>query len=662
MLTASGSTTSSQDTRSLAPAAGVTPAPTDGSSYRFLSDVIMARGLVTPAAMKAALQASLAGRSLTEILVDNGSMSEDDLARTLAEHHHLDHVDLETFQIDREAAGLIEPDVARRLGAVPIAFLPSGAIVVALCDPNGSTAVLELAQRTCRSIQPAVASRSQIAAVIDSMRHGPHVVGHAVEVEAHPPPVAETAHPAEYLRTPAWSPPSGGLDSHLEAAHQRVEIAELHRHDADERARAADELARIAEARATAAEERAEAADELTRLAEARTTSADERADAAQEQIRAAHEEAAAAEQRAAAAAALAGGAEARIAAAEQRAQEAHEPIRIAREQAREADHRAELAGERARVAQSRAGAAEQRAVDAQQLARSAEARASAAEERAAEAQGLISAAQEQATAAEQRVEAAQELIRVAQEHATAAEQRADAAQELVGAAHDRATAAEQRAEAAETHAEGMSSAATVAHETLARLVHACEVLEREADARGPELEALRAALAAERDERLRLESALRRPDPAAGELATIPAVVVEPEQPQADEPADEPGPALAEPAALLTSVPQPDERALAERDALAPPLTLVPELDEPSLPEPAAATSEPAADVDDEAQLAPPVAEVVAPSPAPPVPTPKRPTRRSGGLVGRLSNGKLNGPPSSTTWGGSAAARRGRR
>ena len=64
MLTASGST-STQGNRSLAPAPGVTPAPTEGTSYRFLSDVIIARGLVEPAAMKAALQASLAGRSLT---------------------------------------------------------------------------------------------------------------------------------------------------------------------------------------------------------------------------------------------------------------------------------------------------------------------------------------------------------------------------------------------------------------------------------------------------------------------------------------------------------------------------------------------------------------------------------------------------------------------
>ncbi len=172
MITASGPSSPQSAKRTLAPAPGVTPPPTDGASYRFLSDVIIARGLVRPAAMKAALQASLAGRSLTEILVDNGALGEDDLARTLAEHHRLDFIDLDVFAVDARAAALVEPDVARRFGAVPIALLESGAVVVALYDPNGSTAVLEFAGLTGRTIQPAVASRRQIEALIAALRHG----------------------------------------------------------------------------------------------------------------------------------------------------------------------------------------------------------------------------------------------------------------------------------------------------------------------------------------------------------------------------------------------------------------------------------------------------------------------------------------------------------
>ena len=55
---------------------------------------------------------------------------------------------------------------------MPIALLESGAVVVALYDPNGSTAVLEFAGLTDRVIQPAVASRKQIEALIATLRRG----------------------------------------------------------------------------------------------------------------------------------------------------------------------------------------------------------------------------------------------------------------------------------------------------------------------------------------------------------------------------------------------------------------------------------------------------------------------------------------------------------
>ena len=315
VLTASGST-STQGNRSLAPAPGVTPAPTEGSTYRFLSDVIIARGLVEPSAMKAALQASLAGRSLTEILVDNGDLTEVDLARTLAEHHRLDHVDLDVFQIDRQAAALIEPDVARRFGAVPIAFLPAGEVVIALYDPNGSTAVLEFAQLTQRVIQPAVASRSQIEALIATIRRerltarptapvpppvappAPpqlHVVpaGDVIVPSQHPADVARpeaTAQPAapQPVAAPAPQPAPVADASHVDAVRQRAELAERRLFEAEERLRAAEERARQAEERATAAEERATAAEAQATAAEAQAATADARIAAAEERAGAA--------------------------------------------------------------------------------------------------------------------------------------------------------------------------------------------------------------------------------------------------------------------------------------------------------------------------------------------------------------------------------------
>lgn len=243
----------------------MTAPPADAAPQRFLSDVIIARRLVEPTAMRAALQASLAGRSLTEILVGNGSLSEDDLARTLAEHHRLDHIDLELFAVDGRATMLIEPDVARRLGAVPIAFLPDGAVVVALYDPNGSTAVLEFSRLTNRPIQPAVASRTQIEALIDSLRRSRRSLDFASPGAASAPPAPPPAAPPAAV---AAAPPAAVAPP---AEHLTLAFGEA---GGNARAQTAEARRREAEGRAVAAEERAQAAEELALAAEARAAMA----------------------------------------------------------------------------------------------------------------------------------------------------------------------------------------------------------------------------------------------------------------------------------------------------------------------------------------------------------------------------------------------------
>ncbi|HEV7804792.1 MAG TPA: hypothetical protein VGO80_03170 [Solirubrobacteraceae bacterium] len=261
----------------MAPAPGVTPPPQDGSCYRFLSDVIMARGFVEPDAMKAALQASLAGRSLTELLVERGSIAEIDLARSIAEHHRLDHVDLDAFPVEREAATLVEAAIARRLGAIPIAALSDGGVVVALHDPNDLSALREIGQLTDHAIQPAVASRSQVAALIDALHpsSAPPVLAadatapekHVRAVPANDMPVA-SSHPADVLRPTAPAPIQMQTRNENE---ERAGATEERAGAAEERAGAAEERARIAQARAQAAEERALKAENTIAGANART-------------------------------------------------------------------------------------------------------------------------------------------------------------------------------------------------------------------------------------------------------------------------------------------------------------------------------------------------------------------------------------------------------
>lgn len=275
VLTASDSS-SSQTHQSLAPARGVTAPAQDGASYRFLSDVIMARGLVDPAAMKSALQASLAGRGLTEILVERGDLSEDDLARALAEHHGLDHVDLDLFDVDAAASAIVEPDLARRLGAVPIAIAPGGALVVAVHDPTGSPAVRELADVTDRPIWQVIVSRAQLAAAISSLQRpasgAPQVAATppSGDVRAEDPRAARSVpaasmHPADLLRPSAPPPPPVApmpsrieSDERLRAVDQHVQATELQVRELRDAARSAEQRAKTAEATMSAANARAE--------------------------------------------------------------------------------------------------------------------------------------------------------------------------------------------------------------------------------------------------------------------------------------------------------------------------------------------------------------------------------------------------------------------
>jgi hypothetical protein len=157
-VTSLASTSANQ---TLANRAGVTAPARGASSHSFLSDALVARGLVTQEAMDAALDASRDGRRYCDILIADGVLHEDEVARATAEHHAVEHVDLDVFEVEPAAIALVPQDIARRNGALPIAELWTGEIVVAIHDPALSNLV-EIADVAGRPIRAVIASRSQI--------------------------------------------------------------------------------------------------------------------------------------------------------------------------------------------------------------------------------------------------------------------------------------------------------------------------------------------------------------------------------------------------------------------------------------------------------------------------------------------------------------------
>jgi hypothetical protein len=114
-------------------------------------------------------QSRLVGKVAEQILVENGNITEEQLARAIAERNGLPFVDLSTFAVDEGAQRLVGIDTAVRYRAVPIAFDADDALVVALADPLDALAVSDIGVITKSEVRTAVATDSGIGDLLAEM-------------------------------------------------------------------------------------------------------------------------------------------------------------------------------------------------------------------------------------------------------------------------------------------------------------------------------------------------------------------------------------------------------------------------------------------------------------------------------------------------------------
>jgi hypothetical protein len=150
---------------------GVTPPSLTGAGRRFLSDILVELGFVTESQAEQAVQtARNPGQPTPEkVLLKSGAISEDQLARALAERYGLEHIDLTEFAVDSSAAGLLRKTAAKRYLAAPVGFADDGALVLAVADPGDALGLSDIAVMTKLAVRPAVAARSQIAKLLDTL-------------------------------------------------------------------------------------------------------------------------------------------------------------------------------------------------------------------------------------------------------------------------------------------------------------------------------------------------------------------------------------------------------------------------------------------------------------------------------------------------------------
>ncbi|HEX6021475.1 MAG TPA: ATPase, T2SS/T4P/T4SS family [Solirubrobacter sp.] len=142
---------------------GITTPSRRGGSGRILTDVIVDLGFVDRGTMDLAIERGTENGSAPErILVQDGTLTEEQLSRAVAERFGLDHLDLGLYRVDPDAAKLVAPAAVRRYQAVPVSFTDDRTLIVAMVDPANVLAIDDIAVMTGYEVRPAVASLSDV--------------------------------------------------------------------------------------------------------------------------------------------------------------------------------------------------------------------------------------------------------------------------------------------------------------------------------------------------------------------------------------------------------------------------------------------------------------------------------------------------------------------
>jgi type IV pilus assembly protein PilB len=149
---------------------GITMPSRRGGSGRVLSDVIVDLDFVDRDRMDAAIAAATrAGSAAEHVLVADGDLTDDQLARAVAERFGLDHLDLGIYRVDPDAAKLVTPAAVKRYQAVPVSFAGDRTLLVAMVDPANVLAIDDIAVMTGYEVRPAVSSSPDIDALLERL-------------------------------------------------------------------------------------------------------------------------------------------------------------------------------------------------------------------------------------------------------------------------------------------------------------------------------------------------------------------------------------------------------------------------------------------------------------------------------------------------------------
>jgi type IV pilus assembly protein PilB len=156
----------------------------DGRPVRLIGDVVVDLGFATREKVEEAVELARAQRKPTgQILVEQGILRHDQLARVVADRFGLDYIDLSVYELDMGAVNLIDMEAIRRYQAVPVGFLEDGTLLLAMADPTNVLTVDDIAMLTGRRVRSASASIEDLNILITRLSRVEQSVEAIVEEE-----------------------------------------------------------------------------------------------------------------------------------------------------------------------------------------------------------------------------------------------------------------------------------------------------------------------------------------------------------------------------------------------------------------------------------------------------------------------------------------------
>ena len=138
---------------------GLHPPRRTGRSTGMIGEVVVELGFADRETVEEAVQVARGlGRPTGMVLVEQGVLRHDQLARAVAERFGLDYVDLSVYELDMGAVSLLSSEAAKRYHAVPIGFSADGTLLLAMADPTNVLTIDDIAMMTGQRVRPVAAS------------------------------------------------------------------------------------------------------------------------------------------------------------------------------------------------------------------------------------------------------------------------------------------------------------------------------------------------------------------------------------------------------------------------------------------------------------------------------------------------------------------------